>query len=186
MSSDQPTEAAVRAALAEFKDPETGRSITQLEQVHALRLDGGRLSLTLGLTTWAAPIKEQVRAELVEQLGRRFPGLDVAVELAVHDRKPEKLGQLGLTVKTVVAVGSGKGGVGKSSIAAYLAYGLQRAGSQVGLLDADLYGPSIPHLLGSRAQPFVSDDRIQPVVIQGLQVMSMGFLVPAGVTNKIP
>ena len=75
------------------------------------------------------------------------------MELAVHRRKPEKLGEIGLAAKTVVAVGSGKGGVGKSSIAAYLAYGLHRAGCEVGLMDADLYGPSIPHLLGSRERP---------------------------------
>jgi ATP-binding protein involved in chromosome partitioning len=180
MPNDQPTEAAVRSVLADFKDPESGRSITQLEQVHALHLDGPRLSVTLGLTTWAAPIKEQIRTELVEQLNRQFPSLDVTVELAVHERKPEKLGEIGLAAKTVIAVGAGKGGVGKSSLAAYLAYGLSRAGSRVGLMDADVYGPSIPHLLGSRERPCVVADRIQPVVVDGLLVMSMGFLVPEG------
>ena len=104
----------------------------------------------------------------------------MAVELAVHQRKPEKLGEIGLAAKTVVAVGSGKGGVGKSSIAAYLAYGLRRAGCEVGLMDADVYGPSIPHLLGSRERPQIVGDRIQPVVVDGMRVMSMGFLVPEG------
>ena len=179
MSVNQPSESAVRAALAEFQDPETGRSITQLEQVHGLQLDDRRLSVTLGLTTWSAPLWQQTRAELVEHLRKRFPGLDVAVELAVHHRKPEKLGEIGLAAKTVVAVGSGKGGVGKSSIAAYLAYGLHRAGCEVGLMDADVYGPSIPHLLGSHERPDLVGDRIQPVVVDGLRVMSMGFLVPA-------
>ena len=177
---EQPTDAAVRAALAEFKDPETGRSITQLEQVHALRLKNQHLSVTLGLTTWSAPLWEQTRTELLELLHQRFPNLDVAVELAVHRRKPEKLGEIGLAAKTVVVVASGKGGVGKSSIAAYLACGLRRAGCEVGLLDADLYGPSIPHLLGSRQRPQLVADRIQPVVVDGMRVMSMGFLVPEG------
>jgi ATP-binding protein involved in chromosome partitioning len=180
MSIEQPTETAVRAALAEFKDPESGRSITQLEQVHNLRLHGNRLAVTLGLTTWSAPLWEQTRTQLVEHLQKRFPGADVAVELAVHQRKPEKLGEIGLAAKTVLAVGAGKGGVGKSSIAAYLAYGLRRAGCQVGLMDADVYGPSIPHLLGSREQPLLMGDRIQPVVVDGIRVMSMGFLVPDG------
>ena len=180
MPDEQPTEAAVRAALAEFQDPETGRSITQLEQVHGLRLKGRRLSITLGLTTWSAPLWEQTRAELAAHLQKRFPNLDVAVELSVHERKPEKMGEIGLAAKSVVAVGSGKGGVGKSSIAAYLAYGLRRAGCQVGLMDADVYGPSIPHLLGSCEQPLLVDDRIQPVVVDGIKVMSMGFLVPEG------
>ena len=83
------------------------------------------------------------------------------MELAVHERKPEKLGEIGLAAKTVVAVGSGKGGVGKSSIAAYLAYGLRRAGCEVGLMDADVYGPSIPHLFGSRERPQI-DRRPHP------------------------
>ncbi len=180
MPDNQPTDNAVRAVLAEFKDPETGRSITQLEQVHGLRLEDQRLAVTLGLTTWSAPLWEQTRAELAEHLRKRFPSLDVTVELAVHQRKPEKLGEIGLAAKTVVAVGSGKGGVGKSSIAAYLAYGLRRAGCQVGLMDADVYGPSIPHLLGSHERPQIVADRIQPVMVDGLRVMSMGFLVPEG------
>jgi ATP-binding protein involved in chromosome partitioning len=180
MSSTQPTDAAVRAALAEFKDPETGRSISQLEQVHKLRLEGQRLSITLGLTTWSAPVWEQTRSELAGHLRNRFPDLTIDVELAVHQRKPEKLGEIGLAAKTVVAVASGKGGVGKSSIAAYLALGLRRAGCQVGLMDADVYGPSIPHLLGSHQQPHVVADRIQPVVVDGLRMMSMGLFVPEG------
>ena len=180
MPNDRPAESDVRTALAEFKDPETGRSVTQLEQIHGLKLKGQRLAVTLGLTTWSAPLWEQTQAELAEYLRKRFPDLDVTVELAVHQRKPEKLGEIGLAAKTVVAVGSGKGGVGKSSIAAYLACGLRRAGCQVGLLDADIHGPSIPHLLGSRQQPKIVDERIQPVVVDGLQVMSMGFLAPEG------
>jgi ATP-binding protein involved in chromosome partitioning len=180
MSEKQVTEADVRAALGEFKDPETGRSVTHLDQIHAVRLDGQRLSVTLGLTTWAAPLWDKCRLELADLLQKRFPSLDVTVEIAVHERKPEKLGEIGLASKTVIAVGAGKGGVGKSSIAAYLACGLRRAGCQVGLVDADLYGPSIPHLFGSHEQPYMIGDRIQPVVVDGLRVMSMGFLVPAG------
>ena len=180
MPNDRPTDADVRTALAEFKDPETGRSVMQLEQIHGMRLDDQHLAVTLGLTTWSAPLWEQIRAELAEYLSQRFPSLEVTVELAVHQRKPEKLGEIGLPAKSVVAVGSGKGGVGKSSIAAYLACGLRRAGCQVGLLDADIYGPSIPHLLGSRERPQMVDERIQPVVVDGLQVMSMGFLAPEG------
>jgi len=180
MTNNKATEAAIRTALAEFQDPETGRSITQLEQIHDLQLEGQRLTVTLGLTTWSAPLWEQTQAELVEHLRSRFPDLDVTVKLAVHQRKPEKRGEIGLAAKTVVAVGSGKGGVGKSSIAAYLAYGLRRAGCEVGLLDADVYGPSIPHLLGSRQRPEMVDERIRPVMFDGLRVMSMGFLAPEG------
>lgn len=180
MTQSTVTEAAVRAALAQFKDPETGRSIVQLEQVHGLRLDGSNLLVTLGLTTWSAPLWQTTREALVQWLKRQFPTLQITVELAVHHRKPEKIGEIGLAAKSVIAVGSGKGGVGKSSVAAYLACGLQRAGSVVGLMDADVYGPSIPHLLGSREKPLLVEERIQPVTVDGLRVMSMGFLVPEG------
>jgi ATP-binding protein involved in chromosome partitioning len=172
------SEASIRSALASFQDPETGRSIVQLEQVHALRLEGDRLNVTLGLTTWAAPLWETTRTELAQHLAKQFPSLQITVDLAVHQRKAEKLGEIGLAVKSVIAVAAGKGGVGKSSIAAYLACGLRRAGCQVGLMDADVYGPSVPHLLGSTSAPQVIHDRIQPVMIDGMPVMSMGFLVP--------
>jgi ATP-binding protein involved in chromosome partitioning len=171
----------IRKALDEFQDPETGRGIVRLGQVHDLHLEDGRLSITLGLTTYAAPIWQETRADLIEFVHSRIPQLaEVQVELVVHDRPAEKIGEIGLTAKSVIAVGSGKGGVGKSTIAATIAYGLARAGSKVGLMDADVYGPSIPHLLGANQRPTLSRNRIQPVMVDGLAVMSMGFLVPAG------
>lgn len=179
--SDQPTtEQAVRQAITPFKDPETGRSAIELGQIHDLELKNNNLTVTLGLTTWSALLREETQAELVALLASRFPNLKITVNLAVHQRKPEKIGEIGLTAKSVIAVGAGKGGVGKSSIAAYLAYGLARAGSRVGLMDADVYGPSIPHLLGVHERPTVIGDRIRPVMVDGLTVMSMGFFVPPG------
>ncbi|HKD38401.1 MAG TPA: Mrp/NBP35 family ATP-binding protein [Pirellulales bacterium] len=174
-------ESAVNAVLSEFKDPETGRSIVELGQVRDMRLQSDRLSLTLALTTHSAPLWKVTRADLIELLQSRFPELkQVEIALAVHNRPPQKLGQIGLTAKSVIAVGSGKGGVGKSTIAACLALGLKRAGAEVGLMDADVYGPSIPHLLGVNRKPEVNEGRIQPIVVDGLRVMSMGFLMPPG------
>jgi ATP-binding protein involved in chromosome partitioning len=180
MNDHEINETTISEALSQFKDPETGRSITQLGQLHALKVEGDRLNITLGLTTWSAPLWEETRAELASLLSPRFPSLKTNIELAVHDRKPEKLGDVGLAAKTTIAVGSGKGGVGKSSVAAYLAVGLARAGCRVGLMDADVYGPSIPHLLGSTDRPVMLGNRIQPVTVAGMKVMSMGFLVPPG------
>ena len=97
----------------------------------------------------------------------------------MHDRPAERIGEIGLAAKAVIAVGSGKGGVGKSTIAASLAYGLCKAGAKVGLMDADVYGPSIPHLIGVTADP-TGRRRIQPIEVDGLKVMSMGFVVPPG------
>ena len=115
-------------------------------------------------------------------LKHRFPSLaGLNIKLAVYIRPPQKLGSVGLSAKSVIAVGSGKGGVGKSTVAASIALGLARAGSQVGLLDADVYGPSIPHLLGLQGQPErAGENKIRPFESGGMKVMSMGFFVPAG------
>ena len=181
---------AINRVLDDFPDPETGRGVRGLGQVSEVALDGDRLKLTLALTTAAAPLWQETRADLVERLQSAVPGLkQVDVNLAVHVRPPEKLGEIGLTAKHVIAVGSGKGGVGKSTLAASIAYGLKRAGCEVGLMDADIYGPSIPHLIGVNQRPEIIEvteghgpearqvKRIQPIVSVGGKAISMGFLM---------
>jgi ATP-binding protein involved in chromosome partitioning len=174
-------QAAVLAALATLADPETGRSLTQMQQVRDLQLSGDSLRLTLGLTTHSALLRDDTKAAVEQLLRSRFPSIkELNVNLAVDSRPPQKLGSIGLAAKSVIAVGSGKGGVGKSTIAASLALGLSQAGSKVGLLDADVYGPSIPHLLGLRGQPErAGENKIKPFDAQGMKVISMGFFVPA-------
>ncbi len=171
----------VERVLRQFRDPETGRSVWDQEQVSDLELDQGRLRLTLSLTSHSRLLWPEIKQKLERQLREQVPGLEeVEIRLQEYHRPPLKLGQVGVPAKSVIAVGSGKGGVGKSTIAAVLATGLQRAGCKVGLMDADVYGPSIPHLLGVNQRPMVQDNRIEPIVVQGLKVMSMGFLVPRG------
>ena len=180
MANGQLDVAAVEAVSADFKDPETGRSVVQLEQVRDIQIDGNELSLTLGLTSWAAPIAADVQSAFEQHLSNAFPGAEITVNHTLHARPPQPLGEIGLTAKSVIAVGSGKGGVGKSTISASLAVGLQRAGAKVGLMDADVYGPSIPHLFGVSGRPQIVDDKIQPVDANGMALMSMGFMVPPG------
>jgi ATP-binding protein involved in chromosome partitioning len=183
MAGGKLTEADVQAELRSFPDPETGRSVVEMGQVGPIDLGPDSLRVALGLTSYSAPLWEETRAELEERLRRRFAGLrSIHVDVAEHRRPPERLGQIGLTAKSVIAVGSGKGGVGKSTIAASLALGLQRSGCQVGLMDADVYGPSIPHLLGVHERPEVDQQtkKIVPAVVAGLKIMSMGLLVPPG------
>jgi ATP-binding protein involved in chromosome partitioning len=171
----------VESVLSELADPETGRNVVQMEQIHDVDVDGQRVNVMLGLTTWAAPLWDEVRDECQRLLVNSLPpGAEVGVRVVEHARPAEKIGQIGLTAKSVVAVGSGKGGVGKSTIAATLAYGLKNAGAKVGLMDADVYGPSIPHLLGVNERPTLVEGKLQPIVRDGLRVMSMGFLVPPG------
>jgi ATP-binding protein involved in chromosome partitioning len=172
---------AVREALREWKDPESGRSALEQGQIHDIRVDGRRVALNLDLTTWAAPLWREAVANVEDTIRTRLPGVEaVDVTRGICQRPPRPLGAIGLTAKSVIAVGSGKGGVGKSTIAASLAVGLQRSGAQAGLVDADVYGPSIPHLLGVSQRPEVVQNRIRPIMAHGMPVMSMGFLVPPG------
>ena len=171
--------AAVQTALSQLKDPETGRGLVKLDQVKDIQLVNGGLTLDLALTTWSAPLWQDVRESVDQALRGAFPQLTgITIRPSIHPRPAAKLGEIGLTTKSVIAVGSGKGGVGKNTVAASLALGLKRAGCKVGLMDADVYGPSIPHLLGLDARPTIEDNQIRPIDKDGMPVMSMGFLVP--------
>jgi len=183
--SSAPDQAAVAAVLAGIADPESGRPLTEMGQIASLDVSADEIRATVGLTSHSGILWQQTRGRIEELLRARFPQVPtIDVRIAEHARPPGKLGQVGLEAKSVIAVGSGKGGVGKSTIATSIAIGLARAGSRVGLLDADVYGPSVPHLLGLSGRPQIEDGRIVPMRLpvgpHPLPVMSMGFLVPPG------
>jgi len=176
---------SVAAALADLRDPETGRPLAETGQLAVTTADASALAVTLRLTTHSAILWKATRARAEELLRTAFPAVpNVTVSVEPHDRPPSKLGQIGLEAKSVIAVGSGKGGVGKSTIAASIALGLARAGSKTGLLDADVYGPSVPHLLGLSGRPQIESGKILPMTLPigdgRMPVMSMGFLIPPG------
>ena len=180
-----PNNASVVAAMAAISDPETGRPLAEMGQINSVEVTPSGIQVTVGLTTHSGILWPATRVRIREVLQAGFPKVpSVAVEIAEHKRPPGKLGQIGLESKSVIAVGSGKGGVGKSTIATCIALGLARAGSRVGLLDADVYGPSVPHLLGLSGRPEIENGKIQPAKHgqgpQAIPVMSMGFLVPPG------
>ena len=182
-----PDRIAVASVLAAIADPETGRPLTDTGQVVSTEVGAGRIAVVIGLTSHSAILHAATRARIEEMLRARFPTVaDVAVTITPHQRAPMKLGQIGLEAKSVIAVGSGKGGVGKSTIAASIAIGLARAGSKVGLLDADVYGPSVPHLLGLSGRPQIEEGKIIPPRLElpgapvAMPTMSIGYLVPPG------
>lgn len=168
-------------ALESIKDPYSGRSITTTDQVKEVDVNGAKASFILELTTHSAPLWEETKERVKQQVLKEVPGLtEVSVQLREHQRKIEPVGQIGLTARSVIAVGSGKGGVGKSTVATCLAYALSKAGAKVGLMDADIYGPSVPHLLGVSGRPEVIEKRIQPKNVDGMKVISMGLIVEPG------
>lgn len=173
-------EAAVLDALRSVRDPDLHRDIVELGFVKNLRICNSHVAFSIELTTPACPVKELMKSQ-AERAVSALPGVtQVSVEMTarVTASRPV-LGDKGLIpgVKNVIAVSSGKGGVGKSTIAVNLACALQRTGARVGILDADVYGPNVPLMLGVSGQPTVVDKRIVPFERHGLQVMSMGLLV---------
>lgn len=181
MSDQEALVQQIRHHLESLVDPELGRNVVATGQLKSVDVSGTEARITLGLTSWSSPLKEDLQAECQEVVRGHFPELSsVAVDFVDHPRPAERTGQLGLRIKSVIAVGSGKGGVGKSTVSASLAYALKRAGAKVGLMDADVYGPSIPQLLGVTGRPQVSDNKLQPITKEGMPVMSMGFVVAPG------
>ena len=171
-------------ALRVVVDPDLRRDIVSLGFVKNLSIDGGRVSFTVELTTPACPVKDQLRDQATAAV-RALPGVsDVSVQMSANVRSvsaPET-GRTPLPgVKNVIAVGAGKGGVGKTTVAVNLALALTQCGSRAGILDADIYGPSVPRLLGLSGKPQLNEQKqIKPMQGYGLAVMSMGFLVDEG------
>ncbi|RME40352.1 MAG: iron-sulfur cluster carrier protein ApbC [Planctomycetota bacterium] len=164
--------------LRTVRDPELGKDLVTLEMVKKVEIDGGRVRVHVELTTPACPLKEQIGRDVEEAL-RKIEAVE-AVELVwsaqVRASRPGATVLPG--VKNIVAVGAGKGGVGKSTAAVLLAYGLKRSGAAVGLLDADVYGPSVPTLTGVEGTRLeVRDNLIVPPQAGGVKIMSIGFMV---------
>lgn len=168
----------IKTAIGKLRDPETGRLLEKTGQLENIQLADQRAHCTLRLSTHSWPIRDEF-IEQVQATVRSVSPSTTRVEVCIEelDRPPMPIGQIGLTAKSVIAVGSGKGGVGKSTIAAAVALCLSQAGAKVGLMDADVYGPSIPHLLGLSGRPEVVNGKIQPIYSGRMPVMSMGFLV---------
>ena len=175
-----PTESAVLEALRSVQDPDLRQDIVALGFVKNLKVCGGSVAFTIELTTPACPVKDLMRTQ-AERAVSAVPGVGaVAVEMTARVTASRPLlGDKGTIpgVKNVLAVSSGKGGVGKSTVAVNLACALQRSGARVGILDADVYGPNVPLMLGVSGQPIVKDKKIVPFERHGLQIMSMALLV---------
>lgn len=170
---------ALRQQVESVNDPELGRSLGELRMVKSAEVVEGVSRVTVELPTTAYPDPERIERLVGEAVGSE---VEVIFERTV--RGSNSGGKIGLRIANVICVGSGKGGVGKSTVAAGLAFALKASGARVGLMDADVYGPSVPHLLGARGEPSVVEHagpdgepvaRIQPLEVDGMRLMSMGF-----------
>jgi len=176
------TDTAVYDALRQVQEPELGGDLMSRNMVKGLAIDGSRVALTIELTTPACPLKDEIEADIrakLAPLGAQT--VDVTWNAMVRRAVPTAQAQLVPGVKNVLAVASGKGGVGKSTVAANLAVALAMEGAAVGLLDADITGPNIPQMMGLEGQPSATPEgKIRPLERHGVKVISIQFFVPEG------
>ncbi|MEJ7641357.1 MAG: Mrp/NBP35 family ATP-binding protein [Candidatus Nitrosocosmicus sp.] len=166
----------VITALKSVKDPEIHKDIVSMGMIKDISINEDKLAFTLELTTPACPFNSEIEQDVrnsVSTLG--IKNLDLKVTARVVEGRSISMDQLLPNVKNIVAVASGKGGVGKTTVSVNLALALAKTGAKVGILDADIYGPSVPLMLGLKESPEVFDNKIQPPITENVKVMSMGF-----------
>jgi len=165
--------------LRTVQDPDLHKDIVSLGFIKNLSIDGSKVSFDVELTTPACPVKEQLKQECYEKVLALEGVLEVTVTMTANVRSRAVESSISIPgVKNVLAVASGKGGVGKSTASTNIALALKNTGAKVGLLDADIYGPSIPTMLGIEGPPQkTAENKLVPKEKFGLRVMSMGFLV---------
>ena len=175
-----PTDKDVLAALSELIDPVTGRSFVDSKSVKNVKIDGERVALDVVLGYPARGVIEAVRRQVSERLAK-LPGIaqsSVNVHSKITSHSVQRGVKLVAGIKNIIAVASGKGGVGKSTTAVNLALALAAEGATVGMLDADIYGPSQPIMLGITGRPTSRDGKtMEPMEGHGIQAMSVGFLI---------
>ncbi len=172
------TEQNILEALSHVQEPELHRDLVTLKMIKDIRIQGDAVNFTVVLTTPACPLRGQIEAEAkaaVAALGAKQVSIKWDANVPSDSRI---MGKLNIPVRSTIAIASGKGGVGKSTVAVNLAVALAQAGASVGLMDADIYGPNIPMMMGVNEQPKGRDEKIIPLEAHGVKLMSMGFLVP--------
>jgi ATP-binding protein involved in chromosome partitioning len=176
------THDAVIDAMRTVQEPELGRDLVSLDMVKDVEIDGSSLRMTIELTTPACPLKDEIERNTRTALGAiGATDIQIAWGAMVRRSQPRQAEQLVPGVKNIIAVASGKGGVGKSTVSVNLAVALAQAGASVGLLDADITGPNIPLMMGLEGQPKASaNNKITPLERYGVKAISIQFFVPEG------
>ncbi|MEK6587775.1 MAG: Mrp/NBP35 family ATP-binding protein [Chloroflexota bacterium] len=177
----QLTDIVVLEALGKVQEPELGKDLVSLGMIKDLRIEGGRVAFTVELTTPACPLRDQIERE-AKQAVQELDGVS-EVSLKLTSNVPSDGRTRGLIdrpIKNAIAVASGKGGVGKTTLAVNLAAALAHAGARVGLLDADIYGPNVPTMMGVDRLPPQQDGKMTPAESYGVKLVSIAFLVKPG------
>ncbi len=176
------THDAVIDAMRTVQEPELGRDLVSLDMVKNVVIDGSALAMTIELTTPACPLKDEIERTTNAALSAiGASSVEITWGAMVRRAQPRQAEQLVPGVKNIIAVASGKGGVGKSTVSVNLAVALAQSGASVGLLDGDITGPNIPLMLGLEGQPKASENnKITPLERYGVKAISIQFFVPEG------
>ncbi len=176
------TETAIRQALSTVQEPELHNDLVSLNMIRDVTISGNNVGFTIMLTTPACPLRSQMEQESIAAIKQMVPEVgQVQVRFDAQVRTDHRIiGKLNIPVKNIIAVASGKGGVGKSTVSTNLAVSLALEGAKVGVLDADIYGPNIPIMFGLSGKPRILNAKMVPPEAYGVQVISMGFLMPDG------
>jgi ATP-binding protein involved in chromosome partitioning len=168
----------VLKALSTVHDPELHKDLVTLKMVDQVQVEGDTVRFKVILTTPACPLKDRIKSDCEEAIRRLVPDIQ-HVAITWGSSVPVSLQPTSLPgVRHAIAIGSGKGGVGKSTVTINLALALAETGARVGILDADIYGPSIPLMMGISEKPYVKDNKLVPIERHGVKLMSIGFLLP--------
>jgi ATP-binding protein involved in chromosome partitioning len=167
----------VLSSLKKVVDPELHKDIVSMGMIKDLSINDGKVAFTLELTTPACPFNSEIERDVRSAMaGLGVKDFNMRVTARVMEGRALSMDELLPGVKNIIAVASGKGGVGKTTVSVNLALALAKTGAKVGLLDADIYGPSVPLMLGMSSEKVeVVNNKIQPPVVQGVKVISMGF-----------
>lgn len=175
------TKEQVLSALSNVMDPDLHRDLVSLNMIKDIEIRDERVSFSIELTTPSCPLKSKIEADARRAVLTMTEAKEVDINMTSKVSQSKSLDLSGNCFKHVIAIGSGKGGVGKSTVSLNIALALVRDGAKVGLLDADIYGPNIPRMLGIDRLPDTPEgQKIKPAVVFGLKVVSIGFLVQSG------
>lgn len=176
-----PTQEQILAALSKVQEPELHKDLVTLNMIRNLEIEGSKVSFTIMLTTPACPLRNRIQQE-AEQAVKSVEGVtSVAVKMDSDVPNDGRMrGLVNMPIRNALAIGSGKGGVGKSTVSVNMAVALAQTGARVGLMDADIYGPNIPTMLGVETLPPPQGEKLTPAQAYGIKMVSMGLLVKPG------
>jgi ATP-binding protein involved in chromosome partitioning len=175
------TEELILKQLSTVMDPELNRDLVSLGMIKDIQTDGENVKFTIELTTPACPLRTRIEADARKAIAS-LPGVvNIDIKMSARVQQSQLLKEkLELNIKNIIAVSSGKGGVGKTTVAVNLAIALARTGASVGIMDADIYGPNVPTMMGIKTMPTPRDNKLIPAEAYNVKIISIGFLVKDG------